>query len=215
MKRSLIDSSPASQRKPSKPVSSSTKLLEDEVIEAEESSEVSVTVQKRALALDMLQRGKGRREVADKLSLTEAEVFRIEEDYYSKQETLSEHAMLMKQLTRLEKLLDSVWDRVVDNNLMTDPDDLKSTLAIIDSISDLAGLKKTKVEAEIHLIQQQQVPVIVSYVDFVNAEMERHMKPLLTDEGRKELEANRETWLTEATQRGVSLLEEPTAEITM
>ena len=104
----------------------------------------AIDLQRKSLVIRALLRGKPRSEVAERFQLSEAEVFRIEEDYYSSQESLSEHAQLMKHLARLEKLLDALWDSVVGKPLATNPDNVKTALATIEAVSDLAGLKKTK-----------------------------------------------------------------------
>ena len=163
----------------------------------------------RALAVELLLRGKSRSYVADKLGITEAKVFAIESDHYNKQEMLGEHAFLMKQLTRLEALLDAVWDRVMQGYI-DDPKEYEAALSVLKEISELAGLKKTKVQAEVRLIQEQQVPMIVNFVQQVVSDMEKKTAPLLTKKGVLELEAHREEWLAEATQNSVNLIEEPT-----
>lgn len=173
----------------------------------------AIDLQKKSLVIRSLLRGKPRSEVADRFQMSEVEVFRIEEEYYSSQESLSEHAMLMKQLTRMEKLLDALWDMVVENPMLANPDNIKTTLATLEAISDLAGLKKTKVEAEIKLIQQQQIPVIVSFVEAVQSNMEQRLYPLLTKRGQKQLEAHREEWLADATTVSANILEEPKADM--
>lgn len=175
----------------------------------------AIDLQKKNLVLRDLLRGKPRSDVASKFQMSEAEVFRIEEEYYVSQESLSEHAMLMKQLTRLEKLLDALWGMVVETPMAANPDNIKTTLATIDAISELAGLKKTKVEAEIKLIQQQQIPIIVAFVESVQNNMEQHLIPLLTKRGQKQLEAHREEWLADATSSSASILEEPKADMTI
>lgn len=175
----------------------------------------AIDLQKKNLVLRDLLRGKSRSDVASKFQMSEAEVFRIEEDYYSSQDSLSEHAMLMKQLTRLEKLLDALWDMVVETPMAANPDNIKTTLATIEAISELAGLKKTKVEAEIKLIQQQQIPIIVAFVESVQNNMEQRLFPLLTKRGQKQLEAHREEWLADATSSSASILEEPKADMTI
>ena len=177
--------------------------------------QTAIELQKKSLIIRDLLRGRSRSDVASKIQMSEVEALRTEEEYYSSQESLSEHAMLMKQLTRMEKLLDALWDMVIENPLAADPDNIKTALATIDTISDLAGLKKTKVEAEIKLIQQQQIPVIVSFVEAVQSNMEQRLYPLLTKRGQKQLEAHREEWLADATSVSAGILEEPKADMSL
>ncbi len=168
----------------------------------------------KAMAIELLLRGKSRSHVADRLGVSEAEVFQIESEYYNSQEMLGEHAMLLKQLTRLETLLDAMWDQVM-SGYVQDPKQYESTLSVLKEISDLAGLKKTRVQTEVRLIQEQQVPVIVNYVGAVVQNLEKHLSPLLTKKGRLELTAHREEWVAQAAQESAELLEAPTVTTSM
>lgn len=167
------------------------------------------------MAISMLVRGKSREQVAEKLSMTPAEVFRIEEAYYSAQEMLSEHAMLMKQLARLEMVIDVLFDRVTQSTFDLNPDFVKHLLSAIDSVSDLAGLKKQKIQAEVRVINERQVPIVINYVDFVTNHVLDKVRPYLTGEGVKELTDRKNDWLSEATTLGANIIDEPTAVMTV
>lgn len=163
----------------------------------------------------MLLKGKSRTAVADRLNLSEAEVFKIEEEYYASQEQLSEHAMLMKQIARLEKVMDTLYDMALDSYTEVDAKLVEQLLKSIDLVSELAGLKKQKVEAEVRLIAEQQVPIIINYVDYVQSAMMEHITPLLTKRGQRQLEAHRDEWLAEATTKGAEIIDAPTVTMKM
>jgi len=134
-------------------------------------------------------------------------MFHIEEDYYKALQPLDEHALLMKQLTRLETVLDAVWDQVIEQSGFVDPDDLKGILAVITEISDLAGLKKQRVSAEVKIIQDQQIPMITAYVEQVLKAYTEQLAEYLTVRGKKALDAHRDEWYAEAVAKPVKVLE--------
>lgn len=169
---------------------------------------------KRKLAIQMLLRGKSREEIANKLSITPAEVFRIEEAYYRDTEQLDEHALLLKQMRRMEIILDALWDQIVDreNGVAMDPDDLKGALALIAEMNDLLGLKTTKVQAEVKVIQEQQTQLIFAYVQEVLRVYTEHLTQYLTAKGKRELPERQQAWIMDATQQPIKMLD-ATAEI--
>lgn len=184
---------------------------ETQLTEQSEHSSPSTREVKAKLAIKELVRGKSRQDVADKYGFTTAEMFRIEEDYYRGLDMLDEHAMLMKQLTRLETLVDILWDQIQTFGLTNDKGDfganLSSAVALLREISELAGLKKKQVQSEVRIIQEQQVPMIVAYVDAVLREYDKKLDKYLTAKGRRELASKREDLYAEITAEPVKLLE--------
>ena len=214
MTKRLIDSSTTSSEKQRKRPGSSISEADVPVSELV-TDEDDVVRTKRELALDLVTRGRPRRQIANQLNMTEAEVFRIEEDYFASQEVLSEPAQLAKQMERLGIVLDKLWSLVVDNSYQLDAKLVEQLLKTIDLTSDLAGLKKTRMEAEVRVIQERQVPVIINFIDRVQTQMEEHLTPLLTADGRRMLESHRDEWLSEATAASVGELRGGTTVIEM
>lgn len=214
MTKRLIDSSTTSSERQRKRPGSSISEADIPVGELV-TDEEDVVRTKRELALDLVTRGRPRRQIANQLNMTEAEVFRIEEDYFASQEVLSEPAQLAKQMERLGIVLDKLWSIVVDNSYQLDAKLVEQLLKTIDLTSDLAGLKKTRMEAEVRVIQERQVPIIINFIDRVQTQMEGHLAPLLTDDGRRMLEAHRDEWLSEATVASVGELRGETTVIEM
>lgn len=210
----LISTSGKSETSRKSPVSNSVSI-EDLEVEEPEQAERDPDRLRRSMAIDLLVRGKSRNYVANKLGLSEFEVFRIEEDYYASQARLSEHAMLMKQIERLETVIDALYDRVVGDVWDLDPKIVEQMLKSIDMISELMGLKKQRVEAEVRVIQEQQVPIIISYVDFVEKQMMDRIRPLLTKAGQRQLEKKYDDWFSEATTMGAEIIDVPTAKMTL
>lgn len=165
------------------------------------------------LVCDLLLRGKPRADVADRVGLTVQEVAEIEEMHFASVTPLSEQAMLSKQLMRLELLLDKAYELTLDR--YGTADDFSATLAIIKEISELVGLKKTRLQAEVKVINERQVPIIVNYTQAVVTDMMSHIQPLLTKAGARQLEAKREEWFATAANEAASSLTEETATLTM
>lgn len=165
---------------------------------------------KRNLVINALLKGGTRGDVAHQAGLSEAQVFRIEEEYYTGQAMLSEHARLMKQMARLDRVL-GMLDARVQSALIANPDSdpkyFDSILKAIDQVSELMGLKKTRIQTEVRVIETRQVEVVVAFTRSVVEAMEARLRPMLTVAGREELEANRETWLAQATQASAEILE--------
>ena len=163
---------------------------------------------KKKLAVSMLLRGKSRDEVASKLDLSTAEVFRIEEEHYRNTETLDEHAMYLKQMRRMEMILDALWDQLIDRGTRAmDPDDLKGALALIGEMNEIIGLKKTRVETEVKIIQEQQTELIFGYVQEVLRVYTEHMTQYLTAKGKRELPERQQAWIEDATQQPIKMLD--------
>lgn len=173
-----------------------------------------LTETQKSIIVGSLLTGKSRRSVAEKYGMSEAEIFRVEEEYYSSLDTLSEHAALMKQIHRLDKLLDRAFDMLDYVSEETGPSAINAALQVISEISALIGLKKNRIEAEVKLIQPQQVQAIISFNDFVVGQVLSKVTPLLTDEGRLELEGNKDLWITQAVEEGVDIIDAPTAKVT-
>nr|DAV97380.1 MAG TPA: hypothetical protein [Caudoviricetes sp.] len=224
--KGLVDSSPSSkprrtgsQSRPAKTPSSGRGAIKrvvdappptEGVVARRSVTEEQVDEAKRNLVVNALLKGGTRGDVAHQAGLSEAQVFRIEEEYYTGQAMLSEHARLMKQLARLDRIL-GMLDARVQSALLANPDAdpkyFEALLKAIDQVSDLMGLKKTRIQTEVRVIEERQVNIIVAFTRSVVEAMEAHLRPMLTMAGREQLEAKREEWLAQATQASAEILE--------
>lgn len=168
----------------------------------------------KQIAVNLRLKGRSLAQVADRTGLSEREVHKAELEYYESQESLSEHAMLLKQLARLDHLLSLLWDRV-ETQFVENPDEYRNILEVIKEISELAGLRKQRLQAEVQVIQNDQVPLIKAYVAGVMNAYEKQLLPLMTKKGVAQLESHREEWLSEAASEGVSSLTEKTVPLKM
>ena len=209
--KSLVGSSERFQRKP-KPQKvpsvinddGSTHVAGGEVIEH------GVTDAKRKIIVQQRLRGVSIARVAEVCKVTEEAVLRVEAEYYASRDSMPEHAMRAKQLDRLDALLDLLWDHVTGHAFDKDHDQISNALAVIKEISDLAGLKKQKIVSEIRLIEQQQVPLIVTFNDRVVHDVVARMRPHLTKKGQAVLDAHLDEWMSEAVSRAAGVLETTT-----
>lgn len=139
------------------------------------------------------------------------EIFELEEAYWSKVDKPSPHAMFLKQLTRLEEMIDALWDSA---KLTGNPKVVEQVISAINSISDIAGLKKTRIEAEIRVIEEREVVLVQSFVEAVLANfLELLAKEV--PEVRPVVEKNYLDWLVQATKDPTQVISSETAKIEM
>ena len=166
---------------------------------------------RRMVAIAMLRRGADRHKIIDRTGFTSKELFEIEQEYYDDRDMLDERAQTIKQLDRLDAILDMAWTQVAAYGLANEHGDFGANLNaftnVIREISDLAGLKKQRVETEIRIIEEQQINIIVSYVSMVLDEFVTKITPYLTKNGQKQLEAHRRDWYAEAVDTQAQVLE--------
>lgn len=206
--KSLVGSSKTFQRKPKPRTTPSVSVSSEETIAHQgRIYENGVTEAQRTLIIEQRLRGKTHTELCERFNVDEETIRRVEEEYYASQKSLSEHAMLMKQLTRLDMLLDVLYENILGDHYDLNPDFVKHALAVISEISDLAGLKKQRLVAEVKIIEQQQVPLVISFNDRVVEAMLAKMQPLLTEQGVRELEAHRTEWLSESVKGAAEILD--------
>lgn len=166
---------------------------------------------RKLVALNMLKRGADREKIIDRTGFTSRELFVIEQTYYDNRDTLDERAQTIKQLDRLDTLLDMAFDQVAMFGLGNEKGDFGANLnaftTIIREISELAGLKKKRVETEVRVIEEQQINVIVSYVTQVLDEFVVKITPLLTKSGKKQLEEHKTEWYAESVDKPARVLD--------
>lgn len=139
------------------------------------------------------------------------EIFELEEEYWAKVDKPSPHAMFLKQLTRLEEMIDALWDSA---KLTGNPKVVEQVISAINSISEIAGLKKTRIEAEIRVIEEREIVLVQSFVEAVLANfLELLAKEV--PEIRPAVEKNYLDWLVQATKDPTRVISSETATIEM
>lgn len=168
-------------------------------------------VGRRNVALAMLKRGSDRDKIIDRTGFTSSELFIIEQSYYDSRDVLDERAQTIKQMDRLDTILDMAFDQVATYGLTNDKGDFGANLSafvtIIKEISDLAGLKKKRVETEVRVIEDTQINIVTSYVAQVLDTYTEKLLPYLTSQGLQLLEEQKSTLYAESVDRPSKLLE--------
>ena len=166
---------------------------------------------RKQVAIAALKRGTEREKIMERTGLSGAQLFQIEQDYYDSRQVLDDRAQTIKNMDRLESLLDLAWDHVERWGLANEKGDfganLSAFLSVVREISELAGLKKQKTETTIKVVQEEQINLIVTYVAAVLDEYTDTLKPLLTAKGKKQLEAHRVEWYDAAVSAPTNVLE--------
>lgn len=172
---------------------------------------MDTTIQPTALVqLYINERARGRswQQIAEKFDKSPDEVYA---DYMahmekSRQYTESEYRML--QLTRLEKMIDALWELGIEGGSV---EHIGKMLPIVQEISKLLALHKPKVEAEIRIVEEKQLHLIVDYIDAVTDTVRSRVMDTITAKRTKQLiDDNWEKWVAEASQQPLAQLESAT-----
>lgn len=166
---------------------------------------------KRDMALSMLKRGTDRNKIVSATGFTSEELFVIEQAYYDSRRELSPRNMRIKQIDRLDALVDMAYSQIEMFGLADEKGNwganLQAVLAVLREISEVANLKRQTVTHEIRVIEEKQVNVMLSFTTQVLEEYTALVYPHLSAEARKALETNKADWFSQAVSKPAALLE--------
>lgn len=166
---------------------------------------------KRDTALSMLKRGVDRNKIVSATGFTSEELFVIEQTYYDNRQELSPRNMRIKQLDRLDALIDMAYSQINTFGLADEKGNwganLQAVIAVLREISEVANLKRQTVTHEIRVIEEKQVNVMLSFTTQVLEEYTALVYPHLSAEARKALETNKADWFSQAVSKPAALLE--------
>lgn len=166
---------------------------------------------KRDTALSLLKRGTERNKIIQTTGFTSEELFVIEQSYYDSRQELSPRNMRIKQLDRLDALVDMAYSQIEMFGLADEKgnwgQNLQAVLAILREISEVANLKRQTVTHEIRVIEEKQVNVMLSFTNQVLEEYTALMYPHLSAKAKKALETNKADWFSQAVNKPAALLE--------
>lgn len=166
---------------------------------------------KRDIALSLLKRGADRNKIIEATGFTSEELFVIEQAYYDSRQELSPRNMRIKQLDRLDALVDMAYNQIEMFGLADEKGNwganLQALLAVLREISEVANLKRETVVHEVRVIEEKQVSVMVSYTNQVLEEFTSLMYPHLAPKAKKMLESNKADWFAQAVSKPAALLE--------
>ena len=166
---------------------------------------------KRDMALSMLKRGVDRNKIVNATGFTSEELFVIEQTYYDNRQEMSPRNMRIKQLDRLDALIDMAYSQIETFGLADEKGNwganLQAVLAVLREISEVANLKRQTVAHEIRVIEEKQVDVMLSFTTQVLEEYTALVYPHLSTEARKALETNKADWFSRAVSKPAALLE--------
>lgn len=166
---------------------------------------------KRDIALSLLKRGVDRNKIIEATGFTSDELFIIEQAYYDGRQELSPRNMRIKQLDRLDALVDMAYSQIETFGLADDKGNwganLQGILAVLREISEVANLKRQTVTHEIRVIEEKQVAVMLSFTNQVLEEYTALVYPHLSTEAKRALETNKAAWFSQAVSKPAALLE--------
>lgn len=166
---------------------------------------------KRDMALSLLKRGTERNKIIKATGFTSEELFIIEQSYYDSRQELSPRNQRIKQLDRLDALVDMAYSQIEMFGLADEKgnwgQNLQAVLAVLREISEVANLKRQTVTHEIRVIEEKQVNVMLSFTNQVLEEYTALMYPHLSAGAKKALEVNKADWFAQAVNKPAALLE--------
>lgn len=166
---------------------------------------------KRDMALSLLKRGTERNKIISATGFTSEELFVIEQSYYDSRQELSPRNMRIKQLDRLDALVDMAYSQIEMFGLADEKgnwgQNLQAVLAVLREISEVANLKRQTVTHEIRVIEEKQVNIMMSFTNQVLEEYTALMYPHLSSKAKKALETNKADWFSQAVNKPAALLE--------
>ena len=166
---------------------------------------------KRDMALSLLKRGTERNKIIKATDFTSEELFIIEQSYYDSRQELSPRNMRIKQLDRLDALVDMAYSQIETFGLADEKGNwganLQGLLAVLREISEVANLKRQTVTHEIRVIEEKQVNVMLSFTTQVLEEYTALMYPHLSVKAKRALETNKADWFSQAVNKPAALLE--------
>lgn len=165
----------------------------------------------RDTALSLLKRGADRNKIIQATGFTSEELFVIEQSYYDSRQELSPRNMRIKQLDRLDALVDMAYSQIEMFGLADEKgnwgQNLQAVLAVLREISEVANLKRQTVTHEIRVIEEKQVNIMMSFTNQVLEEYTALMYPHLSAKAKKALETNKADWFSQAVSKPAALLE--------
>lgn len=166
---------------------------------------------KRDMALSLLKRGADRNKIIQATGFTSEELFVIEQSYYDSRQELSPRNMRIKQLDRLDALVDMAYSQIEMFGLADEKgnwgQNLQAVLAVLREISEVANLKRQTVTHEIRVIEEKQVNIMMSFTNQVLEEYTALMYPHLSAKAKRALETNKADWFAQAVNKPAALLE--------
>lgn len=166
---------------------------------------------RRDAALSLLKRGADRNKIIEATGFTSDELFVIEQSYYDSRQELSPRNMRIKQLDRLDALVDMAYSQIEMFGLADEKGNwggnIQGLLAVLREISEVANLKRQTVTHEIRVIEEKQVQVMLSFTNQVLEEYTALVYPHLSAEAKRALETNKADWFAQAVTKPAALLE--------
>lgn len=161
--------------------------------------------------IDERARGRSWQQIAEKYSKDVDEVYADYMRHMESSRAYTESEYRMLQLTRLEKMIDALWEMGINAGSL---DHVSKMLPIVQEISKMLALHKPKVEAEIRIIEEKQVHLIVDYLDAVTDTIRHEVLQTVTAKRtREEIESNWDAWVAGAAQRPLEQIETATVKV--
>lgn len=133
----------------------------------------------QGMVLDLTAEGKSPRQIADLVGIQPHEAARMAYDLLDREIVTDTEQRRKLQVYRLEKIVEALWTRVMNN---ADKDDVKNLIEVLDKLSTLLALNKEKDEELYRKMHQHQLGVYLQALSALIMGFKALAPQLMTEE---------------------------------
>lgn len=128
-------------------------------------------------------------QIAAKVGMEVEDVHERMTSYLESQATsMSVVQMRMLQLNRLERVIEHLWQQVIDGDLITQGRNVKNVIDTIREITELMDLKKDRLRDEQVRLTQAQTQLVTTVIDVLRMGMLEKLVEVIPEESREAVE---------------------------
>ena len=156
------------------------------------------------------ERGRSWQEIADTFQLDAGEVYKRVTDYWASN-VMTDAEYRHQQLSRLEKIVDALWDMAIEHKSL---DHIEVLIKTLEQTSKLLGLNKQKAITEIQVIDQRQQTLVINYLDAVTETLYQKVLSTVTDaDERQAIASGWDDWVASAASEPMKMIESDTVKV--
>lgn len=133
----------------------------------------------QGMVLDMTAEGKSPRQIAEALGIEPAEAAKMAYDLLDREIVTDTEQRRKLQVYRLEKIVEALWTRTMNN---ADKDDVRNLVEVLDKLNTLLALNKETDAQQFTIMHQHQFAVYIAALQGLIAAFKAIAPDLMTEE---------------------------------
>jgi len=133
----------------------------------------------QGMVLDMTAEGKSPRQIAEALGIEPAEAAKMAYDLLDREIVTDTEQRRKLQVYRLEKIVEALWARTMNN---ADKDDVRNLVEVLDKLNTLLALNKEVDAQQFTIMHQHQFAVYITALQGLIAAFKAIAPNLMTEE---------------------------------